>query len=91
MVELVATAIAKIEFGLAYNEGSPRPHWKDFEDHARAALAAMREPTEAMNEAGYSAACEHDYGETTPNLEIAPATFNAMIDAALSESQTHST
>lgn len=52
---------------------------------ARAAVEAMREPTEAMRDAGYAAACEHDYGDLPPSYEIAPVTFRAMIDAALSD------
>ena len=57
-------------------------HWRDI---ARAAIEAMREPTEGMNAEGYAAACEHDYGDTVPSHEIAPATWRAMIDAALKE------
>lgn len=39
-------------------------------------------PSDAMNEAGFSAACRHDNGDTAPSLEIAPATYAAMIAAA---------
>lgn len=44
--------------------------------YAKAAIAAMREPTEAMVEAGYYDAMAED----------AKATFTAMIDAALERS-----
>lgn len=39
-------------------------------------------PTEEMIEAGYGAACRHDYGDVVPSLEIAPATYTAMLAAA---------
>lgn len=52
---------------------------------ALAAIEAMREPTEDMGEAGYAAACKYDYGDMSPGLEISPATWRAMIDAALAE------
>lgn len=62
-----------------------KPGWTAWVEDARDAIEAMREPTEAMNERGYAAACQHDYGERMPNLEIASATWRAMIDAALLE------
>ena len=33
---------------------------------ARAAIVAMREPTEAMKDAGFSEACRHDSGDSYP-------------------------
>ncbi len=48
-----------------------------------AGIAAMREPTQAMCEAGYAEACRHDCGHTVPHAEIAPETWRAMIDEAL--------
>lgn len=54
-------------------------------EQARAALLALREPSEGMREAGYAAACLHDNGDTVPSLEIAPAAWQSMIDHILSE------
>jgi hypothetical protein len=50
---------------------------------ADVAIQAMREPTDEMCEVGFAEACKHDSGDSAPALEIAPATFRAMIDAAL--------
>lgn len=79
MVERVAKVLS--DYCAAADQGVFEPT-----KAARAAIAAMREPTEAMWERGYAAACEHDYGETPPDHEIANATYRAMIDAALKES-----
>lgn len=57
-----------------------QPYWRLY---ARAAIEAMREPSEPMAEAGFVAACLHDNGDSVPSLEIAPATWRAMIEAAL--------
>jgi hypothetical protein len=84
MVDRVAQAI------LAVNV--PRANWdycKSVPDHplytqsielARAAIEAMREPTEAMIEAG-STAADHEFG--TIGLEAAKEAWNLMIDEAL--------
>lgn len=53
------------------------------EQQARAVLASLREPTEAMAEAGFHAACRYDNGDTVPSLEIGTAAWQAMIDEAL--------
>jgi hypothetical protein len=73
MVERVAHAIAA-KRGLK---------WRYFIDDAVAIIKAMREPTEAMAEEGFTAACRHDHSETVPDLEIGRAAWQAMIDEAL--------
>ena len=65
MIERVAKAIS----------GAPFPSAKSIAK-AKAAIAAMREPTEEMIEAGIH--CGDGYGKQ-------PKTFIAMIDAALKE------
>jgi hypothetical protein len=59
-----------------------------FEEAARAAIAAMREPTEEMVRAGVGALSVADYGlpEYGPE-DAAEMTFSAMIDAALTSSE----
>jgi hypothetical protein len=55
----------------------------DYRSEARAAIAAMRKPTDAMVEAGQATECEH--GEMNCG---AAAAWQAMIDAALAEQTT---
>ena len=50
--------------------------WSAWEPIARAAIAAMREPTLGMTDAGYMASDEH---------HTMAAAWQAMIDAALAE------
>lgn len=69
MVERVARAIAMKNEGWTKNA-------KDYIPHARAAIEAMREPTEAMAEAAES---PNDYRGTQYT------TWRTMIDAALNE------
>lgn len=71
MIERVARAIAKGEYGENVDDV-----WHTCIDDARAAIEAMREPTEAMLDAGYGA-------EPTGAALVAP--WEAMIDAALAE------
>lgn len=83
MLERVARAIcvaAKLDpdgkFKSSNYEVEIDPHlfaWQEFLQEARSAIKAMREPTDAMVDAGNS--CEHDE---------APATYyQAMVEAAL--------
>ena len=69
MIERVATELYK-NSGMTYSATS---YWRMM---ARAAIAAMREPTQEMVEAGIH--CGDGYGKQ-------PETFIAMIDAALKE------
>ena len=55
---------------------------RQYEKQARAAIEAMREPTEAMEEAGFQAGHEGD-GEW--EYASPASTYTAMIDAALSQ------
>lgn len=68
MIERVARAIAKYQAG-------DEEDWRGFLPHARLAIAAMREPTEAMENAGYAVGYEE-----APN-----SYYEAMIDAALAD------
>lgn len=56
------------------------PGWKLFEEQARVAIQAMREPTEAMERAGLDQMTRDGYDRGEPIK-----TFTAMIDAILSE------
>lgn len=56
---------------------------KGYEVFARAAIEAMREPTEAMLEAGCRAHPEGDYNGGTMLIGIIEAEWSAMVDAAL--------
>jgi hypothetical protein len=64
--------------------GSGR-HWKSRLDEARSAIAAMREPTEAMKLAGYSIIDPHEDGPREHHIDLA---WQLMIDAALREETT---
>lgn len=60
------------------------PRWHEFKAEARAAIAAMREPTEAMEIAGCDAFSRKfdDPGVAAVSPEVA---WRAMIDAAMKE------
>jgi len=76
MVERVAQAI---------RGGNVAWEWQDFEDEARRVIAAMREPTEAMLEAGYNAPVKDVRNLGEWKLERLRGDWNAMIDAALKD------
>ena len=73
MVERVARALAVNMFGRDSEEG-----WRQLEGAARAAIAAMREPTEAMLVAG------DDWLTNADCRTEASAVWRAMLDSALS-------
>ena len=101
MIERVAEAMWQAEWARAGNGGRRRVPWSEIaptdQDRyrfvARAAIEAMREPTEAM-----AAACwplHHPWGNNAPDPSDRPLSFEdmladvtadwkAMIDAALS-------
>lgn len=65
--------------------------WKIFEKEARLAIEAMREPTDAMNAAGYAAKdmwpsdrCDN---QRELNMSFSKPRWQAMIDAALKEAE----
>lgn len=60
-------------------------NWNMFEDHARAVLTALREPSEGMKEAGwFRFSCAHpDQADADRGPEI--SIWQAMIDAALEQ------
>jgi hypothetical protein len=72
MIERVARAVAKCQNG-------EDDDWEYYKNEARAALAAMREPTEEMMLAGERA--------NEPLDSPAYTTWRAMIDAALGGKQ----
>ena len=80
MVERVAKAIYAAEHGTEYQDGTPvRPspdEWDVLLTCARAAIAAMREPTEAMLKAAHSACDENGH-------VLIASSNRAMIDEAL--------
>jgi len=61
-----------------------REPWREFIPAARAAIAAMREPTPEMIEAFWSGLDDH-----YPTDENIPKCWAAMVDVALSESDDH--
>lgn len=65
--------------------GSGPPGWTVYADDARAAIAAMREPTEGMLIAGRCAAkvASAKVRPAPPTRDELAASFTAMIDAAL--------
>ncbi len=78
MIERVAKAIYEDRNGAGCKPWSHRPiaHRRPYLDDARAALKAMREPTEAMRTAGINVEPLH-----SDPRDI----YRAMIDVALSE------
>lgn len=79
MIERVAKAIAKARGGWHADEGQ----WRSCEDEARAAIEAMRDPTEAMTLAMLQA-WETPPGEDADSSDMTP-NWKAAIDAALAE------
>jgi len=82
MTQMIETVAAVIEAAIT-RHGVPVEDLEGTLDDARAAILAMREPTEAMTEAGHKGAIfdshydQHEY-------RAAPQTcWQAMIDAAL--------
>ena len=73
MVKRVALAICKRRFG-----STGKHMWQEWTTEAEAAIAAMREPTEAMLDAAYN---PESFGEDY----YAKGIYRAMIDAALKE------
>lgn len=73
MIERVARAIAAKETGSETN-------YRDFVDAARAAIEAMREPTDEMVRAGR--AVDGQYNTVRASIDAA-AHYRAMIDKAL--------
>lgn len=66
-------------------------HWRDFSDDARAAIAAMREPTKGMTEVaelallvdGPGDLAQDEDGNFTHDSETVDIVWGEMIDAAL--------
>ncbi len=71
----IARRLAKREHGESY-EGYESSHWEAAQDLARAAIAAMRIPTEPMLADGY---------EAEASKRLLSAAWNAMVDSALKE------
>lgn len=85
MVERVARAISeaiKYQDGLAHYAYEQRKD--DMDAVARAAIEAMREPTDSMTKAGAIRDAELEWLE---GMRAVPQVFQAMIDASLAPSQ----
>lgn len=81
MVEKVARAICVAEgFDPDSNETSERPYWTTWEMHARAAIAAMREPNERMMDVYRRAFISEKRFDGAK-------VYGAMIDAALTSTE----
>jgi hypothetical protein len=89
MVERVARAICKADGrdpDSDFTSGNATfPAWQAYQSRARAAIEAMREPTEAMIEAGGLSDAARPYdGPEGEGCQFYPAiAYRAMIDAAL--------
>jgi hypothetical protein len=77
MIEKVARALSAAEDGNEEN-------WRSFTPDARAAISAMREPTEAMANAG-GLAINADEDVLAVTAQEARQAFTAMLDAALGD------
>lgn len=86
MIERVARALVLSEFGCdpGTKARDGRPLWEFHVGKARAAIAAMREPTEAMKEAPDNAGIADD-DEYSIGEFYAEQIWQAMIDAALAQ------
>lgn len=85
MVERVARAIAGANGGDPDMEYDGGPVWWKHEIHARAVLAALREPTEAMIQAGgtiEAGAVDRNGAQDEIGSRNAGDVWRAMIDAA---------
>ncbi len=98
MVERVARAIAKahrLDTGEFVGADGARHHvepWRDFIDHARAAIEAMREPTEAMKRAGDDVQTVSEIENVSvPSLIESEDVWGAMITAALKQAAEEAT
>ena len=80
MIERVARAMCQSD------GDDPERYWRDYEVNARAAIEAMREPTEAMIAAGH---LNDPLGcDVADAAAVYPAVWEGMINAALSEAAT---
>ena len=91
MIERVARAIYAESYRRCCNGESPAPDdesWESYIGEARAAIEAMRKPTEEMREAGFASIeiVETSYGAGIP-LSAPEKVWSAMIDAALARTQ----
>lgn len=88
MIERVARSLCARHYRDRYGKPSSDPHvqmnvdgnWHLFSEDARAAIEAMREPTDIMQSAGCQAIYHSDRDWR------ANAAYRAMLDAALGES-----
>lgn len=91
LVERVARAICKSRFMNGGNEDDdgwddlPKAHKQQRLIEARAAIEAMREPTEAMIDAGEPEFYEWMFGQEDWTRPMVPQGWRAMIDAALTD------
>jgi hypothetical protein len=90
MVERVARALSVAD-GMhpqaASNDADEQPAWTLYVGMAKAAIESLREPTEAMVEAGSGASTSGDEGvfRILVDRQCAGEAWSLMIDAALKE------
>lgn len=63
----------------------PQPAWRQWERNARAAIEAIREPSEEMAHHGQGAILERWIHAEGPDVDSAKASWQAMIDQLLAE------
>ena len=85
MIERVAKALYERNFDGKRAEPSIEPQWSIYTADARAAIAAMRECTPEMLDAGSAAHPAGGYTRGTLLNDIIECEWRAMVDAALGE------
>jgi hypothetical protein len=85
MVEKVARALCRLDGHPENATMDGKPLWRDYEPEARAAIAAMREPTPEMLEAAERALLGSCYGNSFMDVTSAQAA-EVVLRAALSAS-----
>ena len=90
MIERVAKAMAENDSG-PMDSALFAIHWREFGedyiDSARTAIAAMREPTDEMNDAGADKCDGGGCAEESCQFGFMGKIWTAMIDAALEETK----
>lgn len=82
MIERVARALCRLDGHPENAKMDGKPLWQDYVAEARAAIAAMRDPTETMLDGGLRAP---NYLEDQASKRGCANIYRAMIDAALAE------
>ncbi|RVT90204.1 hypothetical protein [Sphingomonas crocodyli] len=86
IVEKVARALCRAEGGAPTMPMNGKSLWQHYVPVARAAIIAMREPSEAMKTAGAEeGGFAGYYGDDPENRTAAQMVWHAMVDMALQE------